>query len=375
MKADIHAQQEEQRLRALYQSGSLDDHEHGDFDLVARAAARLCDAPQAFVAFVDRDTVWIKSSADWLPFRQMPRHGALCELVLQHNALVNVADLQADPRTARRPPTLGGCGFRMYAAVPIQALDGQPIGVLSVLDTRSRLLGDEQRDWLQQLGRQASALAEWRRRRRELEVALQARERAGSQDSRSQLPGRAGRAGTLARIEDECQRALRFAMPFTLVVLEIDRDGAAGAGPCESAPGAATSGGPAPNGEMQDLAASDAAPRHDTLLAWIGQLLQQSLRSTDTVGQLADNRFAVLLPNTPTQGAVTLADVMRGRIAHRPAGLAARLQTRFGVATMGLNRIDGAQSLLAAALAALTQARLSGPDSIAVSLEANSGVV
>lgn len=48
---------EARRVAALHDSGSLDDLESQDFEFIVQAAAKLCDAPQAFVAFIDSDTV------------------------------------------------------------------------------------------------------------------------------------------------------------------------------------------------------------------------------------------------------------------------------------------------------------------------------
>ncbi|MDN3578930.1 sensor domain-containing diguanylate cyclase [Chitinimonas viridis] len=332
---------EEQRLKALYQSGLLDNQKHEDFDFIVQAAARLCDVPQAFVAFVDRGIVWISASVDYLPFRQLPRGATFADLALTGDAFINIPDLHTDPRTASHPLTQSGFGFCMYAATPICAPNGHAIGVLSLLDNRPRLLDAEQREWLLQLGRQASALVEWRRVRKELEGALLEQERATRMDHLTGLPNR---PWLLARIEEECNRAHRFGHPFSLILFDLDK-----------------------LGEMNEQMGRDCG---DAALGRVGRLLRQSLRNTDTAGRLSGDRFCIVLPNTSADGAATLAEMLRGRIESKPNPLepALAMTASFGVACAAEHGIYGAHSLLAAAGAALDQARIDGCNRVAVAL-------
>ncbi|QDQ29078.1 sensor domain-containing diguanylate cyclase [Chitinimonas arctica] len=336
-------QAEEQRLRSLYQSGSLDSHQHADFDFIVRAAARLCDVPQAFVAFVDRGMVWIKASVDFLPFKQLPRSSSFADLALTGEALINIADVSVDPRTANHPLIESGFGFSMYAATPICAPNGDAIGVLSLLDNRVRLLNEEERDWLLQLGRQASALVEWRRVRKELENALLEQQETRHLDPRTGLPGR---PWLMARIEEECHRAQRFGHAFSLILFDLDT--------------------------LTEIHAQLGRDCGASALARVGRLLRQTLRGTDSAGHLSEDRFGIVLPNTTADGAATLAEMLRGRIESKPNPLepALAVTASFGVAASNERGLDNAHSLLAAAGAALDQARAEGHNRVAVALPA-----
>lgn len=336
--ADHH---EEQRLNSLYQSGSLDIQEHGDFDFIVRAAARLCDVPQAFVAFVDRGTVWIKASVDFLPVQQMVRGSTYADLALNGDALINIADIREDPRTAEHPLTKSGFGFRMYAATPIHTEDGHAIGVLSLMDTRSRLLNNEEREWLLQLGRQASALVGWRQTRKTLEGALVNQERTTRLDALTGLPSR---PWLMACLADECSRADRFGHPFSLVLFDVD--------------------------QLSQINEEFGRDYGDAALARIAALLKQALRSTDTAGRLSGDRFCIALPNTTAAGAATLAEMLRGRIEAQPDPLEPTLSmtASFGVASTEQQGVHSANSLIAAANAAIEQARLDGRNRIAMAM-------
>ncbi|WP_374353038.1 diguanylate cyclase domain-containing protein [Chitinimonas sp.] len=330
---------EAQRVAALHDSGSLDGPENHDFDFVVRAAAKLCDVPQAFVAFIDRDTVWIKATLDYLPFMQLPRASTYGDLALGEEELVNIADLHADPRTAQHPLTRSGHGFRMYAATPVRTPEGKPIGVLSLLDHRARLLDAEQRDWLLQLGQQTSALVEWRRQRRHLEAALLDNERATRLDTLTGLPNR---PWLLAKIDEEYDRAQRFGLCMALVLFSLD--------------------------QLDDINAQLGRDCGDAMLARVGRLLRQSLRNTDTAGRMAGDQFCIILPNTTPEGAATLAETLRGRLERKPNPIepALALTGSFGVAASEPGHIGGGHALLASATAALELARKSGRNRVAL---------
>ena len=59
-------------------------------------------------------------------------------------------------------------------------------------------------------------------------------------------------------------------------------------------------------------------PAGDEVLRVVARLLREGVRSTDVVGRLGGEEFVVLLPATAAEGAVTLADKLRRRIAASP---------------------------------------------------------
>jgi diguanylate cyclase (GGDEF)-like protein len=324
---------EARRVAALHESGSLDDLENHDFNFIVRAAGKLCNVPQAFVALIDADTVWIKSTLDFLPFMQLPRRSTYGDLALASNEVINIADLAADPRTADHPLTHSGHGFRMYAAAPVRTPDGTPIGVLSVMDRQVRLLDAEERAWLADLGKQTSALISWRRQRHQLEAALLDSERATRVDALTGLPNR---PWLLAKVDEEYERAHRFGQSLAIILFDLD--------------------------QLGEINAQLGRSNGDATLARVGRMLRQSLRVTDTAGRIAGDRFCIVLPDTTQEGAITLAETLRGRLESKPNPIepALALTASFGVATTTPGENIGARSLLASAAAALELARKSG---------------
>src|ERR1700674_3661100 len=72
---------ETERLKSLQQYEILDTLPDPAFDEIARMAATICNAPYAFISFVDWSRVWFKSSIGFSA-RQIRRTGSPCQFVV-----------------------------------------------------------------------------------------------------------------------------------------------------------------------------------------------------------------------------------------------------------------------------------------------------
>src|SRR6202522_1295635 len=72
---------ETERLRSLLQYDILDTLPDPAFDEIARLAAAICNAPYAFIGFLDWSRVWFKSSIGFSG-RQIRRNGSPCQFLL-----------------------------------------------------------------------------------------------------------------------------------------------------------------------------------------------------------------------------------------------------------------------------------------------------
>ncbi len=96
-----------------------------------------------------------------LPRDEVPLTRSVAERALQHAELLAIPDLAADPSLALSLET--DLGFRFYAAAVLRSPEGEPLGVLSVLDRQSRQLGERLAGHLRTLARQVAAHLELRR--------------------------------------------------------------------------------------------------------------------------------------------------------------------------------------------------------------------
>lgn len=107
----------------------------------------------------------------------------------------------------------------------------------------------------------------------------------------------------------------------------------------------------------------------DEVLKHVTLLVGQRLRRSDHLGRLGGEEFAVLLPDTPLEGAIATADMLCKSVSMSPAmTLAGPIQVTIsvGVAEVDLNDANPEDALARADLA-LYQAKAQGRNQVAVS--------
>ena len=140
---------ETERL-ALLASCRLDATPEVEFDDLARLAARLCDAPVAYVSLMERDRQWFKARVG-LEVDEVPRNISPCNHTIQSAGPVVVPDTSLDERFAGVPGPV-----RFYAGLPLRIERGSAIGTLCVVDFEPRGLDAAQLEALEGIARQIS---------------------------------------------------------------------------------------------------------------------------------------------------------------------------------------------------------------------------
>ncbi len=102
----------------------------------------------------------------------------------------------------------------------------------------------------------------------------------------------------------------------------------------------------------------------DECLVWLSEQIKNSLkRSTDTAFRYGGKEFCLILPDTDSQGAMVLAEVLRKRIANQPClckDIEIPLTISSGISTY-IQQVDmQPEQLFAAADKALYQAKDAG---------------
>lgn len=144
------AAEEEARLAAVRRYDILDTPPEDAFDRISHLACRLLNVPVAFVAIVDADREWFKSSRG-LDLTEIDRNHALCAVTVTSGRPFLLADVRGDARFAKNPILRADESLRAFAAVPLTTNDGHPIGTLCVFDRRVREFTEQEIDDLQQL--------------------------------------------------------------------------------------------------------------------------------------------------------------------------------------------------------------------------------
>jgi two-component system, OmpR family, sensor histidine kinase VicK len=145
---------ETERLKCLLQYEILDTLPDPAFDEIARMAASICNAPYAFIGFLDWSRVWFKSTVGFSA-RQIRRNGSPCQFLLLEGKPLIISDALADQRFASSGIVLDdGVRCRSYAAAPLLSSSGMILGTVAVCSKEANAFSRSNLENLQVLARQ-----------------------------------------------------------------------------------------------------------------------------------------------------------------------------------------------------------------------------
>lgn len=133
-------------------------------------------------------------------------------------------------------------------------------------------------------------------------------------------------------LESEIQRALRFNVPFSVILLDIDH--------------------------FKAVNDTHGHPVGDQVLVTVAQLLQANTRQTDVVGRWGGEEFMVICPHIDRAGALRLAENLRSKLDGHDFPCVHHQTASFGVAAFQPE--DQGKDVVARADAALYQAKHHG---------------
>jgi diguanylate cyclase (GGDEF)-like protein len=154
-----------------------------------------------------------------------------------------------------------------------------------------------------------------------------------------QLTGLFNRRHLDATLEAELERARRDDTPLSVMMLDLDH--------------------------FKAFNDRFGHPEGDALLRAVADLLRDQLRPSHTVARYGGEEFTILLPRSPRAEAVRIAESLRQRLAEVRGPTGGLMTGSFGIATWPEDG-NGAADLIAAADAALYEAKRLGRDRIAV---------
>ena len=176
MKIAPTPENEGQRLIALRRYSILDTPAEAAFDELTSLAGTLCNAPVAFVGFIDEGRQWFKSRTG-VDFAEVPRHLAFCSHTILEDKSLVAEDVSGDERFRDNELWQRKVGIRFYAGAPLISPDGQALGTVAVLDRKPRRLDRHQVHGLEVLARQVMAQLELRRHLEDLARTIEEHKR------------------------------------------------------------------------------------------------------------------------------------------------------------------------------------------------------
>ena len=174
---------ETRRLAALHKYRILDTEPERSFDDLTLLASHICGTPIALISLIDTDRQWFKSRVG-VTLTETSRSVAICAHAIQQHDIFIVPDTLKSETFKNNPYVSAEPQIRFYAGAPLITPEGHALGTLCVMDQIPRTLTPEQLEALAALRRQAQAQLELRLNLKELEGALEARDRSEVEQQR-----------------------------------------------------------------------------------------------------------------------------------------------------------------------------------------------
>ncbi len=318
---------EDLRLATLQSYDILDTPPELAFDRVSRLIRNIYDVPISLVSLMAANRQWFKANIG-LDIESVERENTVCQFVIRSGEPLFIPDLSKDPRFKNNPFVIGEAHLRFYAGMPLRAPDGMTLGTLCAIDHVPRQFGAREIEIMSDL---ADIVMNELELRRTAEV-----------DVLTRVLSRRAFKGQSKQIIELMQRQGK---PSSVVMFDIDH--------------------------FKSINDSYGHAAGDDVLVNIAQTCQSQIRSTDLIGRLGGEEFAVLLPGTTQHDALRVAEKIRLALAETPISLGKRdlnVTASFGIATTMPDALS-LDALLAIADAGLYEAKARGRNRV-VSLQA-----
>lgn len=138
------------------------------------------------------------------------------------------------------------------------------------------------------------------------------------------------------RLSAEMARSRRFKEPLSLIILDLDK--------------------------FKEINDCHGHPTGDEVLVSVGKALLESVREIDLASRWGGDEFALLLPNTSLEQALSVAEKLRKAITHKMQQLNLDSSASFGV--VELNQSDSRVDFLRRADTALYQSKSAGRNTV-----------
>ena len=125
------------RLAALDALAKLDTPAEERYDRLTRKVAELLGVPIAYLALIDADRQWLKSSIGPLQC-DLARPQSFCTHTILRPEPLIVRDARLDPRFADNPLVTTDPKIRFYAGIPLAGPGGHRVGTFCVADLEPR---------------------------------------------------------------------------------------------------------------------------------------------------------------------------------------------------------------------------------------------
>ncbi|WP_426095477.1 PAS domain-containing protein [Flavobacterium sp. DSR2-3-3] len=163
MKIHPKPENELERLKALKEYSVLDSLPEKEYNSITQLASYICETPIALVSLIDNQRQWLKSTVG-IDVIESSRDDSFCQYTIMGDGVFEVSDALENEIFADNPFVTGAPNIRFYAGAPLQDANGFNLGSLCVMDTKPKMLTEEQKNALQLLADQVVLLLNSRKK-------------------------------------------------------------------------------------------------------------------------------------------------------------------------------------------------------------------
>lgn len=131
------------RLSALHSLKLLDTPPEERFDRLSRLATQFLKLPVAYVALMDGERQWYKSSCG-LPVGEVPRKHSLCSHTILCEEPIICPNTLLEPRFADNPFVIAEPNIRLYMGHTLQTTSGHKVGTFCAMGFEERDISAEE---------------------------------------------------------------------------------------------------------------------------------------------------------------------------------------------------------------------------------------
>lgn len=253
MKKPTKPLDEQTRINTLKSLGILDSNPDERFDRITRLAKRIFNVPIALISLIDSDRQWFLSSVG-IDIKETSRDISFCGHAILNDEFFTVPDTTLDSRFNDNPLVTGSLNIRFYAAYPITAPNGSKLGTICLLDQLPRNFAAEDiqllNDLVQMVEQEISAVY------------------TANIDELTMVSNKRGFIAAGIILFEFCKKN---SIPASLLYIDLDHF--------------------KPINDRYGHAEGDEA------LKAFSKILIENFRSTDVIGRIGGDEFAVLMAN------------------------------------------------------------------------------
>lgn len=288
------------------------------FDRITRLVRLIFDVPIAAVTLIDGHRQWFKSRRG-IDVSETDLAQSLCSLVVMQGEPLIVENALEDPRVQANPCVTDGLKLCFYAGIPLCTPEGLVVGTLCAADVKPRSFSRHDAEVLSDLSR--IVLSEFELRTLATTDAL-----TGAMSQRA-FREEAGRALSLAR---------RHRNDLSVLMFDLDH--------------------------FKRVNDTHGHAAGDRVLQEVATISRAGIRTSDVIGRLGGEEFAILLPHTGASAAFAVAEKIRSSIAHLRISVAnttISVSVSFGISNLDAS-VGDVDVLLERAVHALYAAKADG---------------